>query len=1244
MELVLIIILLLLSAGTNCEHDIDECAERPCLNNATCSDEINSFTCYCQAGFTGTRCEVNIDECEPEPCLNGGACVDGINSYTCLCEGTGFEGFNCETNINECASDPCVHNSTCIDLINDYSCDCFAGYEGKMCELDVQECAEAPCLNDGLCFEKSNVSLYMSDMPGLPAFFETEFFYSQAEGYVCSCMPGYTGINCEVNINECESKPCLHGECIDGIAEYTCKCNPGYEGVNCEIEINECERYKPCQHGSCIDRINDYDCQCETDWGGKNCSVALIGCNDVVCQNKGSCTPWLVGETDHKANCTCTAGYDGQWCQSRTSVSLTGNSYIKVPSSRSEGYELHMKFRTTLGDGLVAIGQGNTHFSLQLTKGQLKLHSNLISKFEGMKLGEKLNNTKWHKVYVAVNSSHLTLGVNDRLQAIQPINPTGENDTIFYNTFLGGIVREQQILANNAPGFTGCIQDITVNGMRITEEDFKSGGSREIEQVNTSPGCPRKEQCDPNPCQNSGTCRDLWNSYQCTCHRPFLGPSCQFNYTGGTFGHETTTNSIAVVDIDNPQPYASGVDISMFIRTRKADGFIFYFGSDLATESSQQRSYITGQLFQGNLVVHVSFDDRKAKDKFQVWTLNLSDGNRHFIRVVRMNNSLMVKVNETVSINHEIPSPAAFVAQRLYLGNYPDENVLTTTTTTTTPATTTVEDVSTQRFLPGPPTSSISPRQLNVGESLAFTTTTTQPSTTLDVNSTTETSSDKEEDNTLFEQDIVRFRRALDVGDLAINDVEVNSPYFKGVIQDVQVSDGGNVTRIVDLFVDSYDVEVRKPGSIGSVRLVSVVKGVVSDDTCAINPCQHGGRCEVTWNDYLCHCTEGYRGRNCAEKEYCHWYQCPDGSECKSLVDGHECLSNGTFNGINSTLIVRPQFSQQVENATSIEVTFRSIHNGTLFQIWRSFDQFIRLALTPREITLQVPEMDGTTHSYNLDPLFDGSWHKISVKFEQDGTVTTQIDEREEVQQTFDCSVTSLADFVRDSKVIVGSSLKLASNSPQDAYSTFDEESEIETATIDVRTADTESFVEHYRGCVGELRVAGVLVPFFTASELVNNTASDRFDVEMREDVLASQCVLCYEQECQNGGTCAEPQEVFECQCLEGFEDALCTTNIDECGLSNCQHGVCIDGIANYTCECEKGWIGWLCDEDLDECLAQPCLNDGLCTEGVVPGTYQCSCPDQFRGDNCEKRANRTCADVPCGENGNCLTRLSMFF
>ena len=113
------------------------------------------------------------------------------------------------------------------------------------------------------------------------------------------------------------------------------------------------------------------------------------------------------------------------------------------------------------------------------------------------------------------------------------------------------------------------------------------------------------------------------------------------DYTAATFGYENTTNSIAIVDIVNPAPFRSGVDISMFIRTREESGFIFYFGSDL---HFPQESYITGQLVKGNLVVNVTFDGKT--ERFQVYTVNLSDGNRHFIRVVRMNNSMMVKVNE----------------------------------------------------------------------------------------------------------------------------------------------------------------------------------------------------------------------------------------------------------------------------------------------------------------------------------------------------------------------------------------------------------------------------------------------------------------------------------------------------------------------------------------------------------------------------------------------------------------------
>lgn len=36
------------------------------------------------------------------------------------------------------------------------------------------------------------------------------------------------------DINECESSPCVHGNCTDQVNGYLCECIPGYIGVNCD--------------------------------------------------------------------------------------------------------------------------------------------------------------------------------------------------------------------------------------------------------------------------------------------------------------------------------------------------------------------------------------------------------------------------------------------------------------------------------------------------------------------------------------------------------------------------------------------------------------------------------------------------------------------------------------------------------------------------------------------------------------------------------------------------------------------------------------------------------------------------------------------------------------------------------------------------------------------------------------------------------------------------------------------------
>ena len=39
------------------------------------------------------------------------------------------------------------------------------------------------------------------------------------------------GTNCETDIDECASDPCLYGECEDLVADYQCNCEPGITTV-----------------------------------------------------------------------------------------------------------------------------------------------------------------------------------------------------------------------------------------------------------------------------------------------------------------------------------------------------------------------------------------------------------------------------------------------------------------------------------------------------------------------------------------------------------------------------------------------------------------------------------------------------------------------------------------------------------------------------------------------------------------------------------------------------------------------------------------------------------------------------------------------------------------------------------------------------------------------------------------------------------------------------------------------------
>ena len=66
--------------------------------------------------------------------------------------------------------------------------------------------------------------------------------------YQCTCVGGYSGKECNVDINECASNPCTNGgQCVDHINAYSCSCRPGFTGINCETNIDDCQP-NPCRN------------------------------------------------------------------------------------------------------------------------------------------------------------------------------------------------------------------------------------------------------------------------------------------------------------------------------------------------------------------------------------------------------------------------------------------------------------------------------------------------------------------------------------------------------------------------------------------------------------------------------------------------------------------------------------------------------------------------------------------------------------------------------------------------------------------------------------------------------------------------------------------------------------------------------------------------------------------------------------------------------------------------------------
>ncbi|KAI5634562.1 EGF-like domain-containing protein [Phthorimaea operculella] len=289
--------------GILCDQDLNYCGtHEPCQHGGTCENTApDQYLCTCAEGFSGVDCERVDNPCAPQPCKHG-VCELSTTppGFECTCE-PGWSGALCDRDVDDCASAPCAHGATCRDLVNAFACECASGWTGNTCTDDVDECATiregsettttdtplGPCVNAAAC-------------------------NNTAGGYSCTCLAGWTGRDCEVNVDDCTGQ-CLHGAtCIDLVDDFHCACAAGYAGRTCARDIDDCAS-RPCRNGGeCVDLLDAYRCICPVGFSGKDCEDDRDHCAGNPCGNGAPC---YTAQSDYY--CHCAPGWTGKNCTTR---------------------------------------------------------------------------------------------------------------------------------------------------------------------------------------------------------------------------------------------------------------------------------------------------------------------------------------------------------------------------------------------------------------------------------------------------------------------------------------------------------------------------------------------------------------------------------------------------------------------------------------------------------------------------------------------------------------------------------------------------------------------------------------------------------------------------------------------------------------------------------------------------------------------------------------------------------------
>jgi len=439
-------------------------------------------------------------------------------------------------------ANPCRNFGTCQTSAGGVVvCVCRQGFGGPTCETAVNPCRPSPCLNDANC-TVTLTSVSTQDSNGLLSDKDDIDF-------LCSCLSGFTGRRCEIRLNPCDAKPCLHGGRCSVIdvsnvtgALFRCECVKTFVGSLCEITLEptlsssssstrsprsgcstlgreECQNGGTCRPSSSSEGHQSH-CHCQLGFIGKRCEIRAVQCtNQFSCFNGGTCLQDPGGDgVSPYFRCLCLPQFAGRLC-------------VEVRRRPVLGCDLNpcsLKDASATCREVADRGTGQRGFSCTCSPGR----SGELCEIGGDPCGlrdAKRNNP--------CRNSGICL----------PLPGDGLYRCLCTSHYVG---RHCDIAV------VRCGTTVCLNGGACSSTDHSSSiGDHGRDVVTIMCRCPvgyvgrhcerHTDPCRISPCINSGLCRpaDNHDGFSCICAEPFFGWHCELTTNGSSSASDDVDES-----------------------------------------------------------------------------------------------------------------------------------------------------------------------------------------------------------------------------------------------------------------------------------------------------------------------------------------------------------------------------------------------------------------------------------------------------------------------------------------------------------------------------------------------------------------------------------------------------------------------------------------------------------------------------------------------------------------------------